>query len=124
FIFRLRTRGLPRFVSPDTERPGIRRQRRALGAEETLADVPPAFRKLRGAEGNVDAIRIVEDCVVISEGVAIVGRAALSPASRGGLQRVRLKNPVTNINDVNILFHDDIPGEDAVIHPVAQTMFG
>src|SRR5690242_4936991 len=35
-----------------------------------------------------------------------------------------LQNPIANINDVNVLLHDDVAGENAVVDPIAQTHFG
>jgi len=35
-----------------------------------------------------------------------------------------LENPVTDVNDVNVLFDDDVAGKNAVIHPVAKAALG
>src|SRR5579859_1801465 len=73
-IFRRRKRSLPELVAPNAQRAGVRRLRSAFGTEETFGDVPPALGELRGAEGEVDGIGIVEDHVVVSVGVTVGGR--------------------------------------------------
>src|SRR5229473_7392016 len=109
-IFRRGKRSLPRFVAPDTERAGIRRLRSSFRAEKAFGDVPPAFGELRGAERNVDGIRIVEEHMIVSVGVAVGGRPAHAPAGGGSLQRMGFEDPVANVDDVNVLFHDDVAG--------------
>src|SRR5215472_19119481 len=37
---------------------------------------------------------------------------------------MRLENPVADINDVNVLLDDDVSGEHAVVHPVAEAALG
>src|SRR5215470_10930198 len=37
---------------------------------------------------------------------------------------MRLENPVADINDVNVLLDDDVAGEHAVVHPVAEAALG
>src|SRR2546429_7191595 len=41
---------------------------------------------------------------------------------RGSFQWVVLENPVADVNDMNILFHDDVARKDAVVDPVAQAL--
>src|SRR5260370_24202092 len=118
-ILRGRSGGLPGLIAPDAQRAFVGRLGGSFGAEEAFGDVPPTLGKLRGAEGNVDAIGIVKDGVVISVDVA-VGRAPLAPASRGSLQGMSLENPVANVDDVNVLLHNDVAGKNAVIQPVAE----
>src|SRR5580693_5422989 len=77
-VFRWRHGGLPRFFAPNTKRALVGRLRSSFSAEETLGNVPPPFGKLCGAEGDVDAIGIVEENVVVSVGVSVDGAALTS----------------------------------------------
>src|SRR5208283_1613397 len=86
-------------------------------------NIPPALCKLRGAESDFDAIGIMEDHVVIPVDISISG-AAQAPAGRGNFPGVRLQNPVANVNDVDVLLHDDVAGKNAVINPIAQAQLG
>src|SRR5439155_3162637 len=36
---------------------------------------------------------------------------------------VRLQDTVANVNYVNVLFHDDVTGKSAVIHPITDALF-
>src|SRR5262249_4664600 len=67
---------LPRLVAPNAQRTAVRRLRNALGAKEALNNVPPAFGKLCGTEHDIHAIGILENAVVVSIAVAVVGGAA------------------------------------------------
>src|SRR5207253_4091800 len=94
---------LPRLIPPDAERTGVRRERSAFRAEESLADVPPAFGELRGAEGDVHAAGITEQDVVIAIAIAVIGGAALASSRGGGLQGMRLEDPIADIDHMNVL---------------------
>ena len=107
-IVRCRALPLPGFVTPDSKRTGVGRLRRAFGAEEALGHVPPPLGELRGAECDVDIVGIVEQYVVISVCVAVAGGSALAAASGSSSKRVRLQNPIADIDDVNVLFQDDV----------------
>jgi hypothetical protein len=50
-------------------------------------------------------------------------RAYFAPTRARGLHRMPLQHPVANVDGVNILFHDDVAGQDAVENPVAQSAF-
>ena len=91
---------------------------------KAFGHVPPAFGKLRRAEGDVHTIGILKDCVVIAVDVAIICRAAEPAAGGGSLQRMRLENPVANVDDVNVLLDDDVARERAVVQPVAEPPLG
>src|SRR2546429_7534069 len=95
---------------------------RSLRAEEALGHVPPALRKLRRTKGHIYIVGIMEDGVVIPVDVTIVRRAAETSSRRGSFQWVVLENPVADVNDMNILFHDDVARKDAVVDPVAQAL--
>src|SRR5207249_4249215 len=120
-----RERGsLPGFIAPDAKWSGVGRLRRPFGAEEAFGDVPPAFGKLRGAEGHVNTVRIMEKHVVISVGIPVIRGAALPTASGGRLQRMGFEDPVADVNHENLLFDDDVARKRAIVDPIAQATFG
>src|SRR5262249_36028102 len=121
FVLR-RVRGtLPGFVAPNSERAAVRRPRSAFRSEKALAYIPLALAELRGAEGDVHAVRIVEEDVVVSVGVTVSGGPALASTRGGSFHRVSLQDPVTNVNNVDVLLHDDIAGKRAIIDPIPQS---
>jgi hypothetical protein len=85
-----------------------------------LFSTTAALGELRGAERNVDGIRIVEKHMIVSVGVAVGGRPAHPAAGAGSFQRMGFEDPVANVDDVNVLFHDDVAGKSAVIDPIAR----
>ena len=115
---------LPWFIAPDSKRAAIGRQGRAFRAEEALGHIPPAFRELRRAESDVDAVGVVKNRVVVSVAVAVARRAAEAAAGGGCFQRMRLKDPVADVDDVDVLLDDDVAGEGAVIEPIAKAALG
>ena len=96
----------------------------ALGAEETFGDVPPSLRELRRAECHVDVLGIVKQHVVISKRIPVRSGTPLTAASCGSLERMRLENPVADVDHVNVLLDDDVARKRAIVHPVAQTPLG
>src|SRR5579863_495831 len=109
---------LPRLLTPDSQRPGVRRLRRSLGAEKSFRDVPPTFGKLRRTERHIHIVGILEHDVVISVGVAIRWAAETS-AGRRRLQWMSLQYPIANVDDMNVLLHDDVARKHAIVHPIA-----
>ena len=63
----------------------------------------------------------VIDLVVIPA-VAEVGED-VAAAGRGSFERVRAEHPVAEIDDVDVLFDEDVAGEGAIPEPVAQAVF-
>src|SRR5215467_13820130 len=47
-------------------------------------------------------------------------RASLSSSPADGLHRMTLQDPVADVDRMDILLHDDVSGEDAILQPVAQ----
>src|SRR6185503_15852490 len=75
--------------------------------------------ELRGGEADVHVARVGEDAVVVAAAIALVGAAgAAGGADR--LHRVRLQQPVRDVDDVDVLLDDDVAGERDVVDPVAQ----
>jgi hypothetical protein len=85
-----------------------------------LFSTAAALGELRRAERNVDGTRIVEEYMIVSVGVAVGGRPAHPAAGAGSFQRMGFEDPVANVDDVNVLFHDDVAGKSAVVDPIAQ----
>jgi copper(I)-binding protein len=52
--------------------------------------------------------------------VAIAGWTTFAAAGGRHLQRMRLQDPIADVDDVNILFHNDVAGKDAIVHPVSE----
>jgi len=71
----------------------------------------------------VHVVRVGEHAVEVAPGVAAVGAA---PAAAGphGLHRVRVDQPVGDVDDVAVLLDDDVAREDAVPDPVAEAQLG
>src|SRR5437879_1611651 len=111
----------PRFVAIDGARTRVVRFRDSLAAEEALVHVPPALVKLSRVECDVNVARIAEDHVEVIVHVPGV-RADLAAAHALGFDGVGLQHPVANVDGVNVLLHDDIPGKHAVPHPVADAL--
>ena len=71
----------------------------------------------------MDVAGVGEDAVVVAPGVALVGPArAAARAHR--LHRVPLQEPVGDVDDVDVLLHDDVAGQRLVVDPVAQAPLG
>src|SRR5262249_46839927 len=98
---------LPRLIAPDAERPDIRRLRSAFRTKKTLGHIPPAFGELCRTEGDVDSTGILKDDVVVSVNVAI-GWTSRAASCRIRFCRMRLQDPVADVNDVDILLHDNV----------------
>src|SRR6266704_182854 len=118
-LFRGSALSLPRFLSPNSQRPGIRGLRGPFRSKKAFGHFPPAFGKLRRTKRDVNAIGIVEQHVVVSIDVTVSGTPR-APAARRSFQRVGLQHPVANVDDVNVLFHDDVSGKNTVINPIAK----
>ena len=62
----------------------------------------------------------MEQDVIVSVHVTIARWAAV-PASTGrDLQRMRPQDPVADVNDMDVLFQDDVAGERAIVFPIAD----
>ena len=48
--------------------------------------------------------------VVISVDIAVIGRTTLAFPRRGSFYGMVFENPVADVNDVNVLFDDDVAG--------------
>ena len=58
-------------------------------------------------------------------GACVAWKVAASPAvAADGFHRVALHHPVADIDDVNILLHDDVAGKNAVVDPIAEALLG
>ena len=114
---------LPGFIAPDAEWADVRRLRGAFGAEETFSDIPPAFSELCGAESDIDAIQILKDDVIVAIDVAVRGGTSHASTGCGGFERVGVENPIADVDDVDVLFDDDVAREDLVVDPIAESMF-
>src|SRR5439155_17824291 len=92
-------------------------------AEEALRNVPPSFIELSGTESDSDVFRIIKDHIIVPVHVA-VGRTHFAAPGCHGLGGMTLQHPIADIDRVNVLFHDDIAGKHAVVHPVSDaTLF-
>src|SRR5258708_23732301 len=94
-VFGDRSFGLPRLLAQNPERSGIRRLRRAARSEKAFRHLPPAFRELGRTKGDVNAIGIVKQHVVVSIGVSI-GGPPNPPPPRPSLHPVGLPNPLAS----------------------------
>ena len=57
--------------------------------------------------------------MVVSACIAVPRWPAFTTAAGCGTQRMRLQNPIADIDDVDVLFKDDVTGKGAVIDPIA-----
>src|SRR5216684_4210243 len=48
----------------------------------------------------------------------------LAPSRCGRFQWMRLHDPVTDVDHLNVLFDDDVAGKRAVINPITQAALG
>src|SRR5271169_4742368 len=88
-------------------------------ASARLSENDP-LAELRGAEAHVHVLGVFEhDIEMRIAGVAWVS-AALSAAPANSFHRVAIQHPVADVDGVDVLLDDDIAGEHAVLHPVAQ----
>ena len=71
----------------------------------------------------MDVARVAEHAVEVAPAVALVG-AARAASRAHGLHRVRLQQPVGDVDDVDVLLDDDVAGEHPVVDPVAQPPLG
>src|SRR5690606_4571788 len=110
---------LPRLITPDAERTGIRRLGNAFAAEESLIHAPPPLIELGRTETYVDIVWIGVDNVEMVIAVTMIISNLTSASSRRSY-RVSPENPITDIDSMNILFNDDIAGEDSVVDPVTK----
>ena len=88
-------------------------------SEEALADIEPALQILSGGKGDDDIVGIGVGHIEVVVAVSTVLNH-FSTARPGGLDGMALQHPVADIDDVYILFHDDVAGESAIEDPVAQ----
>ena len=59
--------------------------------------------------------------LVVIPAVAGVGKDVAASGGRG-LQRVGAEHPVAEVDDVDVLFHQDVAGEGAKPEPVAEAV--
>ena len=62
----------------------------------------------------------MEDRLIVPEYVAVAGWTTFAASTGGYLQRMVLQDPVTDVDDVNILFHNDVAGKRAIVHPISE----
>ena len=110
---------LPVGLAGDAHRRVVARLGAALRAVVLHPDAPRRLAELRGGEADVHVARVGEDAVEVAPAVALV-RASGAPAGADRLHRVALQEPVRDVDDVDVLLHDDVAGEGLVVHPVAQ----
>ena len=71
----------------------------------------------------MDVVVVGVDRVEVAPAVAVVHPTGPA-AGCGGLDGMTVEHPVGDVDDVDVLFHDDVAGEDTVPHPVPQaTLF-
>src|SRR3989449_6024376 len=109
----------PGFIAGDADGVVVVRLGNTFAAEEALAHVPPAFVKLGGIQADVHVVGIGQQHFEVVPAVAAVG-SDLAAAGGRRLQRVPLEDPVADVNHVDVLFHQDVAREHAVIYPVAD----
>jgi len=99
----------PGLSTRDLDRTRIGNCCSAKGAKEFETGIKAAIlAKLGRREGEVDVSRIREVNLVVVPAIAGVGQNA-STSGAGGLQRTSAENPVAEIDDVDVLFHEDVP---------------
>src|SRR5215475_7725087 len=62
----------------------------------------------------------MENSVIVPKYIAVAGWTALAAAAGRHIQRMSLHDPITDVDDVDILFHDDVAGKRAIIHPISK----
>src|SRR5438067_10988431 len=65
----------------------------------------------------------MEEDVVVPIHVAVAGRPAFASSGGGHFQWMALQHPIANINDVDVLFQNDVAGERTIVFPVADFQF-
>ncbi len=102
-------------------RTGVGNRRRAVGSVQAEPGVKAGIAKLGGSEGEVNVFRVSEVDLVVIPAVAGVGEDVA--ASRCcGFQRMSAEHPVAEVDDVDVLLHQDVSGEGAIPEPVAQAV--
>src|SRR2546422_6770086 len=121
FLLRLATACVPfpGVIAGDADGVVIVRLGNTFAAEEALAHVPPAFVKLGGIQAHMHVVGIGQQHLEVVPAVAAVG-SDLAAAGGRRLQRVPLEDPVADVHHVDVLLHQDVAREHAVIYPVAN----
>ncbi len=112
----------PRIFAEDAEGAGVGHLGEAVGAVDALGDVEAEVAELRGGEADVHVIGIGEVDLVVVPDVAGVGED-VAAAGGEGLDGMRAEDPVADVDDVDVLFEQDVAGEGAVPEPVAEARF-
>ena len=112
----------PGLRADDVHGAGVRDVGSALLAEETQAGFKHVVvAELLGGEGEADVVGIEVVDLVVIPAVAGVGED-VAAAGGDGLDGMRAKEPVAEIDDVDVLLDKDVAGESAIPEPVAEAV--
>ena len=69
----------------------------------------------------MDVVGVGEVDLVVVPAIAGVGED-VAASGGGGLERVSAEEPVAEVDDVDVLFDEDVAGEGTVPEPVAEAV--